>query len=111
MVTGRINGRKQKEDNRMPKIGVQMMMLKQHVERLGPYATLKRVADIGFSSVEVSQIPMTPEVVNESPAPATTLEYRSPRSRPLSPSSRESTSRWTPGSTRLSPTATHCRPG
>ena len=49
----------------MPKIGVQMMMLKQHVERLGPYATLKRVADIGFSSVEVSQIPMTPEVVNE----------------------------------------------
>ncbi|HKH55196.1 MAG TPA: sugar phosphate isomerase/epimerase [Propionibacteriaceae bacterium] len=65
MVTGRINGRKQKEDNRMPKIGVQMMMLKQHVERLGPYATLKRVADIGFSSVEVSQIPMTPEVVNE----------------------------------------------
>jgi sugar phosphate isomerase/epimerase len=65
MVTGRINGRKQKEDNRMPKIGVQMMMLKQHVERLGPYATLQSVADIGFGSVEVSQIPMTPEVVNE----------------------------------------------
>ena len=65
MVTGRINGRKQKEDNRMPKIGVQMMMLKQHVERLGAYATLQSVADIGFGSVEVSQIPMTPEVVNE----------------------------------------------
>ncbi len=49
----------------MAKIGVQMMMLKQHVERLGAYATLKSLADIGFRSVEISQIPMTPDVVGE----------------------------------------------
>lgn len=49
----------------MAKIGVQMMMLKEPVERLGAYATLKRLADIGFRSVEISQIPMTPDVVSE----------------------------------------------
>jgi sugar phosphate isomerase/epimerase len=49
----------------MAKIGVQMMMLKQHVERLGAYATLNSLADIGFGSVEISQIPMTPDVVSE----------------------------------------------
>jgi|SRR5699024_2373702 len=41
------------------KIGVQMMMLKQKVEEIGVYATMKKLRDIGFSSVEVSQIPMT----------------------------------------------------
>ena len=46
----------------MAKIGVQMMMLKEPVERLGAYATLKTLADIGFRSVEISQIPMTPGV-------------------------------------------------
>jgi sugar phosphate isomerase/epimerase len=62
---GRIQRPKQKEDQRMAKIGVQMMMLKQQVERFGAYATLKSLADIGFGSVEVSQIPMTPDVISD----------------------------------------------
>jgi sugar phosphate isomerase/epimerase len=62
---GRIQRPKQNEDQRMAKIGVQMMMLKQQVERFGAYATLKSLADIGFGSVEVSQIPMTPDVISD----------------------------------------------
>ena len=49
----------------MAKIGVQMMMLKNHVKDHGAFAILKRLADIGFGSVEISQIPMTPDTVNE----------------------------------------------
>jgi sugar phosphate isomerase/epimerase len=49
----------------MPKIGVQMMMLKSKIEELGPYEVLRRLSDIGFSAVEVSQIPMTAENVAE----------------------------------------------
>lgn len=50
----------------MATIGVQMMMLKSKVEELGPYETLRRLAeDVGFRAVEVSQIPMTPENVGE----------------------------------------------
>ncbi|MFC3039524.1 sugar phosphate isomerase/epimerase family protein [Virgibacillus xinjiangensis] len=45
------------------KIGVQMMMLKQKVEELGAYETMKKLADLGFGAVEVSQIPMTEENV------------------------------------------------
>ncbi len=44
----------------MPTIGVQMMMLKSKVEDIGPYEVLRRLETIGFSAVEVSQIPMTP---------------------------------------------------
>ncbi|RCW74894.1 sugar phosphate isomerase/epimerase family protein [Saliterribacillus persicus] len=47
------------------KIGVQMMMLKKKVEELGAYETLKQLHDLGFHSVEVSQIPMTAENVSE----------------------------------------------
>lgn len=47
----------------MPTIGVQMMMLKSKVEEAGPYEVLRRLKDIGFAAVEVSQIPMTPENV------------------------------------------------
>ncbi|MDL4842063.1 sugar phosphate isomerase/epimerase family protein [Aquibacillus rhizosphaerae] len=47
------------------KIGVQMMMLKKKVEELGAYETLKQLHDLGFHSVEVSQIPMTEENVSE----------------------------------------------
>jgi sugar phosphate isomerase/epimerase len=47
----------------MARIGVQLMMLKEQVEQDGPYETLRRLKEIGFSSVEVSQIPMTPENV------------------------------------------------
>ena len=49
----------------MAKIGVQAMMLKKQVEELGAYETLRRVAEIGYHAVEISQIPMTPENVAE----------------------------------------------
>ncbi|WBL15611.1 sugar phosphate isomerase/epimerase family protein [Sutcliffiella sp. NC1] len=47
------------------KIGVQMMMLKDKVEELGVYETMKKIHELGFSAVEVSQIPMTEENVAE----------------------------------------------
>lgn len=49
----------------MARIGVQMMMLKSKVEESGPYEVLRRLTEIGFSVVEVSQIPMTPDNVAE----------------------------------------------
>ncbi|MFK3936782.1 sugar phosphate isomerase/epimerase family protein [Alkalihalobacillus sp. NPDC078783] len=48
-----------------PKIGVQMMMLKQKAEEIGVYETLKELMNLGYRSVEVSQIPMTTENVAE----------------------------------------------
>lgn len=45
------------------KIGVQMMMLKDKVAELGIAEVIRRVAELGYSAVEVSQIPMTPENV------------------------------------------------
>jgi sugar phosphate isomerase/epimerase len=48
-----------------PKIGVQAMMLKEKFEELGAFETLKKVSDLGYNSVEISQIPMTPENVDE----------------------------------------------
>ena len=48
-----------------PKIGVQAMMLKEKFEEFGPFETLKKVSELGFSSVEISQIPMTAENVAE----------------------------------------------
>ncbi len=47
------------------KIGVQMMMLKDKVEELGAYETMRKVNELGYHAVEVSQIPMTPENVAE----------------------------------------------
>ncbi len=47
------------------KIGVQMMMLKGKVAENGAYQTMKKLHELGFHSVEVSQIPMTPENVEE----------------------------------------------
>lgn len=49
----------------LPKIGVQAMMLKGKFEELGAYETLKRIHEIGYHAVEVSQIPMTEENVQE----------------------------------------------
>lgn len=49
----------------MAKIGVQAMMLKEHFETLGAFETLRRVSEIGFHAVEISQIPMTAENVAE----------------------------------------------
>jgi sugar phosphate isomerase/epimerase len=48
-----------------PKIGVQAMMLKEKFEEIGPFETLKKVSELGYHSVEISQIPMTPENVAE----------------------------------------------
>lgn len=47
------------------KIGVQMFNLKRKVEELGAYETLKKLHELGYSSVEVTQIPMTAENVSE----------------------------------------------
>jgi len=49
----------------MAKIGVQAMMLKTEFEQLGAYETLKRLSDVGFHAVELSQISMSPDSVDE----------------------------------------------
>lgn len=49
----------------MAKIGVQAMMLKEKFEELGAFETLKKVSDLGYHAVEISQIPMTEENVQE----------------------------------------------
>ena len=46
-------------------IGIQMSTIKDKIEELGAYGTLKACADLGYHCVEVSQIPMTPENVEE----------------------------------------------
>lgn len=45
------------------KIGVQMMMLKGQIIEHDMYAVLKKLHDMGFSAVEVSQIDMTPDTI------------------------------------------------
>ncbi|WP_030016309.1 MULTISPECIES: sugar phosphate isomerase/epimerase family protein [Micrococcales] len=42
----------------MTTLGVQMMMLKDEVARDGMYSVLERIKDLGYESVEVSQIPL-----------------------------------------------------
>ena len=49
----------------MARIGAQLMMLKNEVEESGPYEVLRRLQTVGFSAVEVSQIPMTAPNVAE----------------------------------------------
>jgi len=46
-----------------PSIGVQMMMLRGKIEELGIKETFRRVKEIGFSTVELSQVAMTEENV------------------------------------------------
>ena len=46
-------------------IGVQAMMLKNKFDTLGAYETLKKVHEIGFHFIELSQIEMSPENVSE----------------------------------------------
>lgn len=48
-----------------PQIGVQMMMLKQKVEKDGIYNVLRTIHDLGYQAVEVSQIEMTPHNISE----------------------------------------------
>lgn len=47
----------------MPKIGVQAMMLRDHVQAQGAYPVWQRLSELGFSAVEVSQIPLTETTV------------------------------------------------
>lgn len=47
------------------KIGVQAMMLKDKFETLGAYETLKKIHELGFHCIELSQIKMSPENVSE----------------------------------------------
>ena len=47
----------------MARIGIQLMMLKEHVRDQGIGPVLERVKETGFEVVEVSQIPMTEENV------------------------------------------------
>ena len=44
-------------------IGVQMMMLKEKVAQDGAYETFRKLSELGYHCVEVSQIPMTEENV------------------------------------------------
>jgi sugar phosphate isomerase/epimerase len=45
----------------VPKIGVQAMMLKQQVAEQGAYEVWRRLSELGFSTVEVSQVELTPQ--------------------------------------------------
>lgn len=47
------------------KIGVQMMMLKPQIAEHGMYEVLKKLTEMGFHAVEVSQIDMTPDAVSQ----------------------------------------------
>ncbi len=47
------------------KIGVQAMMLRDSFTEIGAFETLRKVSEIGYNAVEISQIPMTPENVAE----------------------------------------------
>lgn len=49
----------------MAKIGVQMMVLRQQIIEDGVYNVIKKLHEIGFNCVEVSQVQMTPENVAE----------------------------------------------
>jgi sugar phosphate isomerase/epimerase len=49
----------------MATIGVQAMMLKDNFATDGAFETLRKVSEIGYHAVEISQIPMTPGNVAE----------------------------------------------
>lgn len=49
----------------MARIGVQAMMLKDEFVANGPFETLRKVREIGYRAVEISQVPMTAENVAE----------------------------------------------
>lgn len=49
----------------MAKIGVQAMMLKDSFAEAGAFDTLRKVSDLGYNAVEISQIPMDERNVSE----------------------------------------------
>src|SRR5690625_6496854 len=56
-------GPAQPQEVPMARIGIQLMMLKDHIAEQGVTEVLSRVKETGFRVVEVSQIPMTEENV------------------------------------------------
>lgn len=53
------------ERNSMAKIGVQAMMLKDSFAEVGAFETLRKVSDLGYNAVEISQVPMDEKNVSE----------------------------------------------
>ncbi|SED90969.1 Sugar phosphate isomerase/epimerase [Arthrobacter alpinus] len=49
----------------MAKIGVQAMMLKDSFAEVGAFETLRKVSDLGYNAVEISQVPMDEKNVSE----------------------------------------------
>lgn len=49
----------------MATIGVQAMMLKNSFSEVGGFETLRRMREIGYSAVEISQIPLTPDYLTD----------------------------------------------
>lgn len=47
------------------KIGVQAMMLKDSFAEVGAFETLRKVSDLGYNAVEISQVPMDEKNVSE----------------------------------------------
>ncbi|WNB87232.1 sugar phosphate isomerase/epimerase [Cellulomonas sp. ATA003] len=47
----------------MAQIGVQASTIKSKFTELGTFETLKKVSDLGYHAIEISQVPMTPENV------------------------------------------------
>lgn len=47
----------------MAKIAVQLMMVKEDIKKEGVFPVMKKLKDLGFSAVEISQISMCPENV------------------------------------------------
>lgn len=45
----------------MAKIGVQASTVKKEIEELGIYETMKRLSEIGYNSIEISQVETSPE--------------------------------------------------
>lgn len=49
----------------MAKIGVQAMMLRESFAEVGAFETLRKVSELGYNAVEISQIPMDAKNVGE----------------------------------------------
>ena len=45
----------------MAKIGVQASTVKKEIQELGIYETMKRLSEIGYNSIEISQVETSPE--------------------------------------------------
>lgn len=58
-MTGMPQVQSTNDGSETPRIGIQLMMLREHVREQGVLPVLERVRELGFSVVEVSQIPMT----------------------------------------------------